>query len=250
MTTEKQLGEIETQARRQGSLSRMLQNLSPYWGLFAVSGEEPEGVDPQLWDGPQRIGCWILLRMLKAIEGKRPEETAKVLDLMAAEVQRKWAREIAAHSKFKLVSLSEIPPRDTRWIIKPLIPRREITIVDGLPGVGKSWFWQALAAALTGSKSHLLPSGLQVSGVSSILVASAEDDFSEIIRPRLELMNADLRRIYTFRLKLDEGEFVTEAVLLQTELEFSPSCVSNIRKEEDAMSAKRLGRRPREGWVA
>jgi len=139
--------EIEAQARRQESLSLMLQNLSPRSGLFTVTSEDLDGVDPELREdgyGSRRIGCWIFLRMLKAVERKSPEDARWVLAKIADEVREKWAKEIAAHSQFRLVRLAEIPPKPVEWVLEPLWPRGELVIVDGDPDAARAGFgWRS-----------------------------------------------------------------------------------------------------------
>jgi len=52
-------------------------------------------------------------------------------------------------SKLKLLTMSDIPAEDVRWVWYPYLPRGKITIIQGDPGEGKTTFVLALAALLT-----------------------------------------------------------------------------------------------------
>ncbi|RFB01414.1 AAA family ATPase [Parvularcula marina] len=45
------------------------------------------------------------------------------------------------HKPARYRDLSSIKPKITKWLWKPFIARRQMTILEGDPGVGKS-FWQ------------------------------------------------------------------------------------------------------------
>lgn len=99
--------------------------------------------------------------------------------------------------KDPFTELSEIQAKQVKWLWKPFIPLAMISILEGDPGLGKSFLAMHIAAQVTlGGK---LPGGQQLSP-GNVVYLSAEDDNAFTIRPRMEAMGADLERV----LVLDE----------------------------------------------
>jgi RecA-family ATPase len=96
-------------------------------------------------------------------------------------------------SKDKIyATLSEFDPLPVDWFFPKLIPYGMLTVMEGDPGVGKSFIAMQLAAtASTGGK---LPNGERVEK-SGVLYCSTEDDPSYTIRPRIDAMGGDPDRI-------------------------------------------------------
>lgn len=76
---------------------------------------------------------------------------------------------------------SKVPVKPVTWLWKPYVPRGMMTLVAGIPGEGKSLFVCWLAAAV--SQKH------------PVLMSSSEDDYSMVIRPRLEAAGANMERV-------------------------------------------------------
>lgn len=90
------------------------------------------------------------------------------------------------------VDLSSIEPKEVEWFWEPLIPYGMVTIMEGDPGVGKSFLAMHLAALVsTGGK---LPNGEKVDR-GRVLYLSAEDDTAYTIRPRIDAMKGNAKRI-------------------------------------------------------
>lgn len=89
-------------------------------------------------------------------------------------------------------TLADVEAQEVRFLIDPYIVLGATTVLDGLPGVGKSTFTTAIAAQITAGKqlpfAEELPSG-------STLFMSAEDDPARILRPRLEANGADVDKV-------------------------------------------------------
>lgn len=94
----------------------------------------------------------------------------------------------------KLIRLSDVEAEEVDWLWWPYIAYGKVTIVEGDPGLGKSWFTTALCSYV--SKGEKLPGqkGDAVSG--GVLLMSAEDGLGDTIRPRLDTLNANHRRIF------------------------------------------------------
>lgn len=95
-----------------------------------------------------------------------------------------------------IVTYAEIEAQPLDWLWQDYIPLGAITLIDGNPDLGKSFFTVDLAARVSrgrgmpsdgGTDSEIEPAG--------VVMASAEDDPARTIRPRLEAAGADLERV-------------------------------------------------------
>ena len=92
----------------------------------------------------------------------------------------------------RLVSMAKVQAESVSWLWEPYIPRGKVTLLEGDPGVGKSWLCLAMATAVSLGKG--LP-GQETTEPAQVLLASAEDGLGDTIRPRLDAMQADVNRI-------------------------------------------------------
>lgn len=92
-----------------------------------------------------------------------------------------------------LVKLAEVERENISWLWESYIPRRRLCLLDGDPGVGKSWLSLAIAAAVT--RGTLPPDQASANEPANVLLLTAEDGLGDTIRPRLEDMDADLSRV-------------------------------------------------------
>jgi putative DNA primase/helicase len=115
------------------------------------------------------------------------------------------AKEIAG-----AVSFSDLTSENIRWLWPDRIPLGRITLLVSDPGLGKSLLALDIAARVStgapwpdeelgaGSKeqgAQPSTSGSKLPAPSSVLLLTAEDDFADTVRPRLEALGADLDRI-------------------------------------------------------
>lgn len=90
------------------------------------------------------------------------------------------------------VRLADVVERQVDWLWPERIAHANVGVVAGDGGVGKSTLVQAIAAAIT--RGMALPGG--VPGIPrNVVILSAEEDTSAVVRPRVRLMGADLTRI-------------------------------------------------------
>ena len=82
-----------------------------------------------------------------------------------------------------ITRLSDVDETTAQWLWCDRIPYGSITILDGDPGLGKSTLLIDLAARLTVGKS--MPSDDRRNDAGNVLVLSAEDSLTTVIRPRL-----------------------------------------------------------------
>ncbi len=88
--------------------------------------------------------------------------------------------------------LSSIQAEVVKWLWYPYIPFGKLTLIEGDPGVGKSWLCLALMTAI--SLGHGIPGQTDLAYGAS-LIASAEDGLADTIKPRLSAMGADVKAI-------------------------------------------------------
>jgi hypothetical protein len=105
-----------------------------------------------------------------------------------------------------LRDLIDIQPEAVKWLWKPYIPYGKFSLLEGDPGIGKSWVALAIATALS------LGCGLPKQDETTrapVLIASCEDGLADTIRPRLDGMGADLSAISAIDglFTLDDGGF-------------------------------------------
>ena len=74
------------------------------------------------------------------------------------------------------------------------MPRGKLIILDGDPSVGKSTMVLDLAARI--SKGWLMPDGSQAELTGAVILAAAEDDAEDTVKPRLMAAGADQSQIF------------------------------------------------------
>lgn len=88
--------------------------------------------------------------------------------------------------------LADVEAEQVEWLWPGRIPFGKLTALAGDPGVGKSYLTMALAAAVT--RGAPLPGG-PARRPANALMASYEDEAGDTLRPRAELLGADLARL-------------------------------------------------------
>lgn len=101
-----------------------------------------------------------------------------------------------------VVRLADVSREEVNWEWEARLPRRRIVLVEGDPGVGKSWLALAIAAAITTGAP--LPGQTAPREPGNVLLLTAEDGLGDTIRPRLEDMGADLSRVAIIPAMRDE----------------------------------------------
>ncbi|MFT4095694.1 MAG: AAA family ATPase [Rhodoblastus sp.] len=118
-------------------------------------------------------------------------------------------------------TLGDVAAAKIRWFWKPFIPYGMMTILEGDPGIGKSYLTMHLAASVT--VGGTLATGEKIRK-GRVLLMSAEDDPAYTIRPRIEAMGGDPERV---RYMAEYSAFDDEGLkTLRSEvLEFGPSLI-------------------------
>ena len=127
-----------------------------------------------------------------------------------------------------VVSFDEVEQREIKWIWPGWIPRGMLTLVEGDPGVGKSFYLCSLTAMFS---RGCTPDGSIETANGEIIrtLIYSEDPPREVIRPRLDSLNAVNSRIYCPRgALLDEVDGKPSVNLWQVGLQ-----VRNFKKRVD-----------------
>jgi len=113
------------------------------------------------------------------------DEFIEVFGAAWAEVGR-----IGKQEHFKDLADFEVLP--VEYLIKPLVPIGVTSILDGNPGMGKSFLSLGMTAAVTRTGVF---GDQRVARKGRVLLLNDEDDPSRVIRPRLEAIGADIDRV-------------------------------------------------------
>jgi hypothetical protein len=89
---------------------------------------------------------------------------------------------------------SKLPLRPVNWLWPGWLASGKLAILDGDPGVGKSFLTLDLCARLTTGREF--PDGSPGSAPANAIVLNGEDGPKDTIGPRLQALGADLERIY------------------------------------------------------
>jgi len=121
-----------------------------------------------------------------------------------------------ASEKLGAVSMADVKPESVKWLWHPRIPLGKLTLIDGDPGLGKSFITAAISSAV--STGRALP-GEQSANPARVLLMSAEDGLADTVRPRLDALGADCSMITALskRVTLDHAGCVEVHNLLEVE---------------------------------
>ena len=103
--------------------------------------------------------------------------------------------------------MKDVEVEEVEWLWEPFIPIGEFTILEGIEGLGKSWFACALACAVAAGAKLPFHEGEAV-GPGNVLLLSAEDSLSHTVKPRLASMGANMDHIFAIEevFSLDNAE--------------------------------------------
>ena len=99
----------------------------------------------------------------------------------------------------KIIRMSDVELTPVKWLWKPYLPFGKLSVLQGNPGEGKTYFAMHLAAACTNGK--LLPN-MERMEPFNVIYQTAEDGLGDTVKPRLIEAGADLDRV----LVIDDSE--------------------------------------------
>ena len=92
----------------------------------------------------------------------------------------------------KIIRMSDVELTPVEWLWKPYLPFGKLSVLQGNPGEGKTYFAMHLAAACTNGK--LLPNTERMEPFN-VIYQTAEDGLGDTVKPRLIEAGADLDRV-------------------------------------------------------
>ena len=92
----------------------------------------------------------------------------------------------------KIIRMSDVKLTPVNWLWKPYLPFGKLSVLQGNPGEGKTYFAMHLAAACTNGK--LLPNMERLEPFN-VIYQTAEDGLGDTVKPRLIEAGADLDRV-------------------------------------------------------
>ena len=99
----------------------------------------------------------------------------------------------------KIIRMSNVELTPVDWLWKPYLPFGKLSVLQGNPGEGKTYFAMHLAAACTNGK--LMPNMERLEPFN-VIYQTAEDGLGDTVKPRLIEAGADLDRV----LVIDDSE--------------------------------------------
>ena len=92
----------------------------------------------------------------------------------------------------KIIRMSDVELTPVEWLWKPYLPFGKLSVLQGNPGEGKTYFAMHLAAACTNGR--LLPN-MERMEPFNVIYQTAEDGLGDTVKPRLIEAGADLDRV-------------------------------------------------------
>lgn len=127
------------------------------------------------------------------------ERTAAMLAFVDAAEEAKAA--VSVSEENALVCLADIQETTPEWLVPGYLPKGEITILGGDGGVGKTFIWCSIAAAISAGAPCPVLEGPFVArepdAPQRVLYFSSEDSNSAVLLPRLKACGANIQNIKT-----------------------------------------------------
>ena len=103
--------------------------------------------------------------------------------------------------------LSDIQRETVSWLWPSFLPDRKLTILDGMPGVGKSTLTSEIAARITSGKGFPNGNAIEPKGVVFIAV---EDGVADTIKPRVLAAGGNEEQAHFIHIELDGNEITPD----------------------------------------
>lgn len=98
-----------------------------------------------------------------------------------------------------MIRMSDVKTEEVQWLWYPYIPYGKLSIIQGDPGEGKTFLILGIASYLTTGRALYQSDPTEP---ITVIYQTAEDGLNDTIKPRLEQLGADSKRV----LVIDEGE--------------------------------------------
>jgi hypothetical protein len=155
-----------------------------------------------LADLPEIEGCNGIDDVLGKIESEQNTDDACefLFDLLKDAYQNEKARE-SNLKPLQAIRLSDVKSEPVSWLWEQFLALGTFNLLEGEEGIGKTFLTCALSCAVASGKGLPLTSQYNHIEPANVLLISAEDSLSHVLKPRLEAMNAPCEKI----IAIDEG---------------------------------------------
>ncbi len=201
----------------QGVLNEYRKKIRPSTLRLLTSKHATEGKRSEvIWKlnndmAEQGLSAQIRFNLLKGsvwnkFAGRADEDIQLMREIEKVENVKTLVLDEDKNDEKTIIRMSDVVAEKVEWLWHPYIPIGKVTLLEGDPGLGKSWFTMGLASYIS-SKKRLPGSNDRPEG--KVLLMSAEDGLGDTIRPRLDALEADASRIYAYNksVYLDEDGF-------------------------------------------
>lgn len=159
----------------------------------------------------QGVNAHVRFNLLKGsvwnkFNGRSDEDTQLMREIEKVESVNILSLDDDEEEEPTIVRMSDVEAEKVDWLWYPYLPLGKVSLLEGDPGLGKSWLTMALASYVSNGKK-LLGNKKRIKGKT--LLMSAEDGLGDTIRPRLDTLEGDVKNIYAYAkpVFLDEDGF-------------------------------------------
>lgn len=135
------------------------------------------------WDEHRPGGTYLTYSIDNALEGE--------FEVYAG------TRAVKHDGELDIITLSSVESRDVDWLWPGRIPFGMLTLLGGVPGVGKTFITHDIAARVTQGLSWHDSAERAPNG--DVIFLAAEDTLAQTVRPRLDALGADCSRVHVIR---------------------------------------------------
>ncbi|MBM6808570.1 AAA family ATPase [Faecalicoccus pleomorphus] len=125
------------------------------------------------------------------------EELEKTVLGAIPRFDRKFKTKDETPKEVSLIELKTVDPKPVEWLIPNWIPAKKLTLIGAEGGTGKTNIWCSILGSLSRGEPCFFedPATFEKRKPMRSIILSSEDEFAEIIVPRLKKVNADLSMI-------------------------------------------------------
>ncbi len=132
-----------------------------------------------------------------------------------------------------LVCMADVAPEEIKWLWPRRLALGKLSLLAGKAGLGKSFLTCDIATRI--SRGWKWPCSEDLAPLGDVLLISGEDDPSDTIRPRLDALEADVKRVHVLK-----AATLIEANGKESSIAFDLSHVDLIRDSLDKLPACKL----------
>ncbi|MFW9942943.1 MAG: AAA family ATPase [Candidatus Thorarchaeota archaeon] len=139
--------------------------------------------------------------------------TRKLFNLGFGDRKYRISKNPTGNSPLTFVPLSTVKAEKVHFLWKPYLPQGKLTLIEGDPGMGKSWIALAIATAISLGKGLPYVDKFEP---GNVLILSAEDGMADTLKPRAQAMGANCQKIIAvkeiFTLDLEGLQLLEEGI--------------------------------------